>query len=105
MEGALHKIWSLPQGGMPSSAPPSRPNGEIPASRRVLSHVCGRGRVLGQAEVSERDAEGKSRFPVCKWETLVAKSGQDGRNAPNMSAARALDPGRELMDDVYVEEF
>ena len=35
----------------------------------------------------------RSSLPVSKWETLVAKSGQDGRNDTNRAWTRGLDHG------------
>ena len=40
-----------------------------------------------------RGIEGERLLPVSKWETLVAKSGQDGRNDTNRAQPRGLDLG------------
>lgn len=55
------------------------------------------------------EREGKrGSLPVSKWKTLVAKSGQDGRNDTNRARSAGFGPrpeNRDKIDSVYVWEF
>lgn len=88
-----------------SWAPPSSLNGGIPASRHILSHVCGWGHVLGQVSKRDRGREASSCFQTgdtcgqiwAGWEKRHKQSSTTG-------FGRRPDNGGKI-DSVYAGEF